>query len=129
MGKDNTYMERTVDFKKIWLLYWQRVWLVVVITIAAAGIGAGVYNVVRALNSEGELYRVSSDYYITFNEDEVVIGVEDAFDGDEVKEVNKYFEDKYDAKVNIGVVSNIVKKELVKNAIFAVALALLGIIF
>ena len=65
---------------------------------------------------------------ITFNEDEVIIRVEDAFDGDEVKEVNKYFEDKYDAKVNIGVVSNIVKKELVKNAIFAVALALLGII-
>ena len=34
-----------------------------------------------------------------------------------------YFEKKYNAKVNIGVVSNIVQKELVKNAIFAVIAA------
>ena len=65
---------------------------------------------------------------IAFNEEEVIIRIDDAFDGDEVKEVNSYFEDKYDAKVNIGVVSNIVKKELVKNAIFAVAIALIGIV-
>ena len=39
-----------------------------------------------------------------------------------------YFEDKYDAKVNIGVVSNIVQKELVKNAILSVLVALVGII-
>jgi len=84
MGKDNTYMERTMDFKKIWLLYWQRVWLVVVITIAAAGIGAGVYNVVRTLNSEGELYRVSSDYYITFNEDENGVDYYNAYTWDSI---------------------------------------------
>ena len=65
---------------------------------------------------------------IAFNEEEVIIRIDDAFDGDEVKEVNAYFEDKYDAKVNIGVVSNIVKKELVKNAIFSVMIALIGII-
>lgn len=65
---------------------------------------------------------------ITMNEDETIIRVDNAFNGDEVKEVNAYFEDKYDAKVNIGVVSNIVKKELVKNAIFSVLIALIGII-
>ena len=65
---------------------------------------------------------------IAFNEEEVIIRIDDAFDGDEVKEVNAYFEDKYDAKVNIGVVSNIVKKELVKNAIFSVMIALIGIV-
>ena len=43
-------------------------------------------------------------------------------------ETNSYFEDKYEAKVNIGVVSNIVKKELIKNACLAVFLALIGII-
>ena len=81
----------------------------------------------KALNADlDELKIKASD--ITFGDDEVVIRVDDAFDGDEVKEVNKYFEDKYEAKVNIGVVSNIVKKELVKNAIFAVVLALFGII-
>ncbi len=65
---------------------------------------------------------------ITIDEGEAVVIVNKAFDGDEVKEVNTYFEDKYEAKVNIGVVSNVVKKELVKNAIFAVAIALIGII-
>ena len=70
MEKQNAYMERKIDYKKIWILYWQRVWLVIILTAVAAAIGAGVYNVVRALNSEGDIYRVSSDYYITFNEDE-----------------------------------------------------------
>lgn len=69
----------------------------------------------------------SSD--ITIGDNEVVIRIDDALDGDKVKAVNSYFEEKYeDAKVNIGVVSNIVKQELIKNAILAVALAFLGII-
>ena len=65
---------------------------------------------------------------ITITKDEIDVRVDAALNGDEVKEVNKYFEDKYDAKVNIGVVSNIVQKELVKNAILSVLIALLGII-
>lgn len=70
MEKENAYMERKIDYKKIWILYWQRVWLVISFTVAAAVLGAGAYNVVRALNSDGDIYRVSSDYYITFNEEE-----------------------------------------------------------
>ena len=65
---------------------------------------------------------------IVIDEEETVIRIDNALDGDEVKEVNTYFEDKYEAKVNIGVVSNVVKKELVKNAIYAVLIALIGII-
>ena len=65
---------------------------------------------------------------ITIGEDESDIRVSRALDGESVKKVNRYFEDKYDAKVNIGVVSNVVKKELVKNAILAVLISLLGII-
>ncbi len=61
-------------------------------------------------------------------EEESTIRVSKALGGNQVKEVNSYFEEKYDAKVNIGVVSNIVKKELVKNAILAVLVALVGII-
>lgn len=70
MEKENAYMERKIDYKKIWILYWQRVWFVIILTVAAAALGAGIYNVVRALNSESDIYRVSSDYYITFNEGE-----------------------------------------------------------
>lgn len=65
---------------------------------------------------------------ITLLDDEAVIRVDKSFSGEEVKEVNRYFEEKYDAKVNIGVVTNIVKQELVKNAIISVIFALIGII-
>ena len=60
--------------------------------------------------------------------DEISVYLDDSLDGDKVKEVNRYFEDKYEAKVNIGVVSNLVQKELVKNAILSVLIALIGII-
>ena len=70
-------------------------------------------------------YKASS---INIGDEETVIRVDTSLDGEEVKEVNSYFEEKYDAKVNIGVVTNIVKQELIKNAIFAVILALIGII-
>ena len=65
---------------------------------------------------------------ITISSDEASIRIDDAIDGEKVKEVNTHFEEKYDAKVNIGVVTNIVQKELVKNAILSVLIALLGII-
>ena len=65
---------------------------------------------------------------ITKADDEISIRIDDTLSGEKVKEVNNYFEEKYEAKVNIGVVSNIVQKELVKNAIFAVLIAMLGII-
>ena len=65
---------------------------------------------------------------ITIATDEVDLRIDKSLNGEEVKEINAYFVDKYNAKVNIGVVSNIVQKELVKNAIFAVLFAMLGII-
>ena len=73
-----------------------------------------------------ELKLKSSD--ITIGDEETVIRIDSALDGDKVKEVNTYFEDKYDAKVNIGVVSNVVQRELIKNAILSVLLALVDII-
>lgn len=77
-------------------------------------------------NDLGELKLKSGE--ISFVDDEISIRINDALDGNEVKEVNKYFEEKYDAKVNIGVVSNIVQKELIKNAVLAVLIALIGIV-
>ena len=80
----------------------------------------------QLMNDLDELKLKSSN--ITISDDEVSIRIDNALDGEKVKEVNSYFEDKYDAKVNIGVVSNIVQKALVKNAILSVLIALLGII-
>ena len=65
---------------------------------------------------------------IDINDDETTILVSDVLDGDQVDEVTNYFEEKYDAQTNVGVVSNIVQQELVKNAILSVLLSLLGII-
>ena len=59
---------------------------------------------------------------------EVSIRINKALGEEDVKKVNTYFEEKYEAKVNIGVVSNVVQKELVKNAILSVLVALVGII-
>ena len=85
------------------------------------------YKTGTSLNSDlSELDIKASS--ISYSDDEVSIRIDDALDGEKVKEVNSYFEDKYDAKVNIGVVSNIVQKELVKNAILSVLIALIGII-
>jgi len=80
-----------------------------------------------SIRSDLAKYKLESSS-IDITNDETSIILKDALDGNQVKELNSYFEDKYEAKVNIGVVSNIVQKELVKNAIFAVLLSMLGII-
>ena len=65
---------------------------------------------------------------INIGKEETSVRINSALDGESVKKVNKYFEDKYDAKVNIGVISNMVAKDLVKNAILAVLISMIGII-
>jgi SecD/SecF fusion protein len=65
---------------------------------------------------------------INVGKEETSVRINSALDGESVKKINKYFEEKYDAKVNIGVISNVVAKELVKNAILAVLISMIGII-
>ena len=57
---------------------------------------------------------------IDISSEEATIRVDNVLKANRIKRVTNYFEDKYDAKVNIGVVSNIVKQELTKNAIISV---------
>lgn len=136
-------------FSKVNFLKHRVIWSLISVVIIVAG---GVMIGVKGLNL-GIDYKAGSDITIsteekvtekvlkadlkelgfeaseiTMLEDEVVIRVDKSFSGDEVKEVNSYFEDKYDAKVNIGVVTNVVKQELVKNAVISVLFALVGII-
>lgn len=65
---------------------------------------------------------------IEIRDKEADIRVKDVLKKDKVQEVKKHFEDKYEANVDIGVVSNVVKQELIKNAIFAICVSLVGII-
>ncbi len=65
---------------------------------------------------------------ISINNKNTDILVTDVLNAEKVKKVKNYFVKKYDAKVDIGVVSNMVKKELVKNAIMSILIAFIGII-
>ncbi|HIS38769.1 MAG TPA: protein translocase subunit SecD [Candidatus Onthousia faecavium] len=71
-----------------------------------------------------ELESVSID--ITDNE--IDIRVKKELLDTEIDEVESYFLEKYNASVDIGVVSNVVKQDLIKNAILSIALSLIGII-
>ena len=65
---------------------------------------------------------------ITIDNKETDIVVTNVFDETKVEKVKNYFKDKYDASVDINVISNVVKKDLIKNAIFSVLISLIGII-
>ena len=62
------------------------------------------------------------------NDSTYTIIIEDSLEEDSVLKVTSYFEDEMDASVDVGVVSNQVKQDLVKNAIYSLILAILGII-
>lgn len=58
----------------------------------------------------------------------IAIKVNETLNKNAVAKTENYFNQKYSAKTDIGVVSNVVKEELVKNAILSVILASIGII-
>lgn len=65
---------------------------------------------------------------ITIDNKNTDILVNDVLSANKVKNVKNYFVKKYDAKVDIGVVSNLVKRELIKNAIMSIIISFIGII-
>lgn len=65
---------------------------------------------------------------ITINHENIDIMVSDVLNANKVKKVKNHFTDKYNAKVDIGVVSNVVKQQLINNALLSVLIAILGII-
>ena len=60
-------------------------------------------------------------------ENEVMIKIDNTLTKKEIVNTEKYFNEKYQAKTDIGVVSDIVKKELIKNAILSLIFASIGI--
>lgn len=65
---------------------------------------------------------------VDINSGETDIRVSDELKEDEITEVESYFLDKYNTSVDIGVVSNMVKQDLIKNAIISIVISLIGII-
>lgn len=71
-------------------------------------------------------YDVSTISKTENNQVEVMLNAE--LGEDEINEVNEYFEEKYDANCEINVVTNVVKQDLIKNAIYSVLIAAIAII-
>lgn len=56
------------------------------------------------------------------------VNVSNTLNENQVKKTNNYFSKKYDASTEIAVVSNLVKQDLIKNAIISLLFAVIGII-
>lgn len=65
---------------------------------------------------------------IDINASETDIRISNELKEDEISKVESYFLDKYNASTDIGVVSNVVKQDLVKNAVFSIIISLIAII-
>ena len=65
---------------------------------------------------------------IDINASETDIRISNELKEDGISKVESYFLDKYNASTDIGVVSNIVKQDLVKNAVFSIIISLIAII-
>lgn len=68
---------------------------------------------------------VSSEFY---DKNNIGIQIENVLNQEEVYKAENYFQEKYNANTDIGVISNVVKKDLVKNAIFSLLFASIAII-
>lgn len=84
MEKENAYMQRMIDWKRVWMLFSKKIWIVVIAVVVGALVGGLGYKLVETVTSEGQFYRVSSDYYITFNEDENGVDYYNAYTWDTI---------------------------------------------
>ncbi|MCI8446214.1 MAG: protein translocase subunit SecD [Bacilli bacterium] len=82
----------------------------------------------NTLKADIEELKYDFDHIEKVSDTIIMIRVTDTLTKEQVAEAEQYFQDKYEAKTEIGVVSNIVKQELVKNAIISILLASIGII-
>jgi SecD/SecF fusion protein len=80
------------------------------------------------LKNDIELLELNYYEIETLDNKTSIIKVTDTLDKDLVLKTEKYFSDKYQAETDIGVVSNVVKEELTKNAIFSLIIASIGIV-
>ena len=82
----------------------------------------------KDINADLKKLKMTKQSIEFLNNGTVAIKVDETLSKNKVSESEEYFSKKYEAKTDIGVVSNIVKQELIKNAILSVILATIGII-
>lgn len=129
-----------IPFKKLDFVSSRKIVLPIVIFIIIAGL---TYSLITGFNlavdfTGGTSININTtekikidDYKIvkkTKTKDSTNIVLEKTLDKDEIKDLTKKLEDKYKVSTDIFVVSDMVKKDLVKNAIVALIISLIGII-
>ena len=87
-----------------------------------------VYNQTKYQLFEGHLGELFSIVITFYDYDHPTWKINSTNERFPTIKTENYFNDKYHASTDIGVVSNIVKKELVKNAILSLVIALIGVI-
>lgn len=90
----------------------------------------GTLVTIDAKLTKEEVKEVLKDYKIDSIDMNAPISVklEDDLDKDDINKITTTFSEKYEASTDISSVSNIVQMELIKNAIYSVLLAIVGII-
>ncbi len=69
-----------------------------------------------------------SDVTLTNSDKTIYVKINEVLEKDEIKDTKALFEEKYNAKTEISVVSNVVKRDLIKNTIVALIAAFIGIV-
>ncbi len=143
--KRTKYFYQNVDFvskRKIFLSIAVVACVVGLIFLGTKGLNLGVdfrggtavtIQTQESLDEETVTEDISSLGYESYNfesqsNDTYSIRIDATLDKEEANEVTEYFNDKYDATTDIGVISDVVKNELIKNAIISLVLASLAIV-
>ena len=64
--------DQSIDLKRLWKQFFGKIWIIAVVIIVGVIVGALTYKVVTSMTNGEPKYRISNDYYITFNFDEFV---------------------------------------------------------
>lgn len=107
------YMREGIDLKRLILLFLKKTWVILLTGILGAVIGGLLYNAVVAYRSEGPQYRLSSDYFITFNFSEY----ENSSDYYNAYTWNGFLHDDPIVDAAMKYLPDTVKKEEVKDAV------------
>lgn len=129
-----------IPFKKINFLKISRIMLPVVLLVIVGGL---MYTVIKKPNfavdftggtsiTVNTTSEINLDNYTIIKrnkeKDSTNIVIKEILNKDEIKQLTSRLEDEYKCSSNIYVVSDMVKKQLIKNALIALAIATIGII-
>lgn len=131
--------EVRIPFKKLDFVNSRKIMLPIILIVIVGGL---TYSLIKGFNFAVDFTggtsitvnttdKVSLEGYtidkINSTKDSTTITIKEKLNKDEVKELSKKLEEEYNTSADIYVVSDLVKKQLIKNAIIAVLVAFLGI--